>query len=62
VKIINTPIYKTEDSREKNVLTAKIGEDNSLTGISKFSFTGAQYDFNLRKISMTEQEIKESLK
>jgi len=61
-KVVNTPIYKSEDSEEKMRFAAQIAEDNSLSGTFKFAFTGGLYDFQLGKMSMTGEELKNSLK
>lgn len=61
-KVINTPTYSAADSEEQISVSAKISEDNSLSGNFKFGFTGGLYDFNLNKVTMTPQEMKESLK
>lgn len=61
-KIINTPTYKAEDSEEAMHFVATIAEDNSLSGKFKFDFSGGLYDFNLRKVTMTPEQMKEYLK
>ncbi|PZU81203.1 MAG: DUF3857 domain-containing protein [Chryseobacterium sp.] len=61
-KVINTPVYKSEDSEEEMHFSAIVSEDNSLSGISQFAFTGGLYDFQLGKMTMTNEEVKNSLK
>ncbi|MNK83767.1 hypothetical protein D3C87_1035930 [compost metagenome] len=61
-QIINTPSYKAEDSEEKIKISAKISEDNSMLSVSKFSYTGAAYDYSLRLETTTPQEFKDIIK
>ncbi|WP_374443570.1 DUF3857 domain-containing protein [Epilithonimonas sp.] len=61
-KIVNTPVYKAEDSKEELHLKAQISEDASLKGTSQLLYTGGMYDSQLGKVTMSPQEFKESLK
>jgi len=61
-KLVNTPVYKPEDSKEELHLKAQIGEDNTLKGSSQLLYTGGIYDFNLSKVTMSQQEFKDSVK
>ncbi|PWN69227.1 DUF3857 domain-containing protein [Chryseobacterium phosphatilyticum] len=62
IELIDTPIYKAEQNREKQILTIKIGEDNSITGEGHFSYTGSQYDYNLSFTNLNSKERNEALK
>lgn len=61
-KIVNTPVYNSDDSKEQLRIKAQISDDNSLKGDAQLLFMGGIYDFNLSKLTMTPQELKESLK
>ena len=61
-KVVDTPIYTADDSEEEMRFSANISDDNSLSGTFKFGFTGGLYDFQLGKMTMTPEEMKESLK
>ncbi len=61
-KIVNTPVYKSEDSKEQLRFKAQITEDNSVKGTSQLVYTGGMYDSNLSKMTMTPQEFKDALK
>lgn len=61
-KVMNTPTYTADDSEEEMRFSATISDDNSLSGTFKFGFTGGLYDFQLGKMTMTPEELKESLK
>ncbi len=62
IELMDTPVYKTEDSNEKLKLTAKILEDNSLTGNANFNYSGGLYDFMLGMSNDTTDEQKSTLK
>jgi hypothetical protein len=62
VKIINTPSYKPEDSKELLVATVKINPDNSIEVDSKFQFSGSQYDFQLPLTTLNKDEVIDELK
>jgi hypothetical protein len=62
IELINTPVYKPEDSREKIQSIVKILEDNSIKTQSKFNFSGGQYDLNMRLFYYNSTEVKEALK
>ncbi len=61
-KLVNTTVYKSEDSKEELHLKAQITEDNMLKGSSQLLYTGGIYDFNLGKVTMSPQEFKDSVK
>lgn len=62
IKIIDTPVYRPEQSKEK--LTAKIilKEDGGFDSETKMEFTGGQYDQNLRLFSLKNDEVQEAMK
>ncbi len=62
LQIVDTPVYKPEQSMEK--LNAKIllGTDGAISSDARFEFSGGQYDSNLKLTSMKQDEIKETLK
>lgn len=62
VKLINTPSYKPEDSKELLNAVVKINEDSSIEVESKFQFSGAQYDFQLPITTLNKQELLEMVK
>ena len=62
IELINTPIYKPEESKEKLIGKKKIAEDGSISSTANFEFSGGQYDSNLRLFSLKNDELIEALK
>lgn len=62
VKLVNTPSYKPEHSKELINATVKINLDNSIEVDSKFKFSGSQYDFQLPITSLKQDEVIETMK
>ncbi|KPH13030.1 DUF3857 domain-containing protein [Chryseobacterium sp. ERMR1:04] len=62
IELINTPSYSVEQNNEKQVLTVKINEDNSIDVEGVMSFTGSQYDHVFGYISLSPKEKNEVLK
>ncbi|UKB85488.1 DUF3857 domain-containing protein [Chryseobacterium sp. MEBOG06] len=62
IEIINTPAYKAEENREKQVLKINLNEDNSITGEGSFFYTGSQYDYNLGFVNLNPKEKNDALK
>ena len=62
IELIETPDYTAEQSKEKQQLTIKINEDNSILGEGNFSYTGIQYDNNLVLASLSSKERNEAVK
>lgn len=62
IELINTPVYKAEENREKQVLKISLSEDNSITGVGNFSYTGSQYDSNLGLVNLDPKEKNDALK
>lgn len=62
IELMDTPIYKTEDSNEKLKLSAKILEDNSLTGEADFNYSGGLYDYMFSLSNSSTDDQKNTLK
>lgn len=62
IELMNTPVYKTEDSRENLRFSAKINEDLSLTGQAQFKFEGGLYDFTYYYDGLPKEDLKDKLK
>ena len=62
IELINTPIYKPEESKEKLIGKINIAEDGSISSTANFEFSGGQYDSNLRLFSLKNDELIEALK
>ena len=62
IEIIDTPVYKPEESKEKIMAKIKLAEDGSIDSYANFVFTGGQYDMNLKFFAMNNDEIQEALK
>lgn len=62
VKLVNTPSYKPEDSKEVLNSVVKINLDNSIDVESKFQFSGSQYDFQLPVTLLNKDEVIDAMK
>ncbi len=62
IEIIDTPVYKPEESKEKLIAKIKIGEDGSISSDANFEFSGGQYDSNLRLFGLKNDEMIDALK
>ncbi|MDP2452603.1 MULTISPECIES: transglutaminase family protein [unclassified Kaistella] len=62
IKIIDTPTYKPEQSKELLVAKVQLEEDGGITSNANFIFTGGQYDTNLSLFTLKNDEIQEALK
>lgn len=62
IELINTPVYSAEKNKEKQTLKIILNEDNSITGLGQFAFTGNQYDYALRYGSLSPKEKNEAIK
>ncbi|WP_228455337.1 DUF3857 domain-containing protein [Chryseobacterium sp. Tr-659] len=62
IELMNTPVYKAEQNKEKQLLKINLNEDNSITGTGNFSYTGSQYDYNLGFVNLNSKEKNEALK
>lgn len=62
IKIIDTPVYKPEESKELLVAKVQLAEDGTITSDANFQFTGGQYDTNLGLFSLKNDEVQEALK
>lgn len=62
VKLMDTPSYKPEDSKELLNASVKINTDNSIEVESKFQFSGSQYDFQLPITTLNKDEVVDVMK
>lgn len=62
IKIIETPVYPANKSKEVIKSKIKINFDSSIDVISDFEFTGGQYDFNLGLAGLPNDKIEQSLR
>lgn len=62
IEIINTPVYKPEQSKEKMLAKINLQEDGSISSEANFEFSGGQYDSNLRLFSLKNDEVHEAMK
>ncbi|REC46497.1 DUF3857 domain-containing protein [Chryseobacterium pennipullorum] len=62
IELINTPVYKAEQNKEKQVLNINLHEDSSITGTGNFTYTGNQYDDNLKFVNLSSKDKNEALK
>lgn len=62
IELISTPVYKAEQNKEKQTLKISLNQDNSITGVGNFSYTGSQYDYNLRLVNLDPKEKNDALK
>lgn len=62
IELIDTPVYTAEKNKEKQNLTIKLNEDNSISGQGLFEYTGSQYDFSLGYTGLSPKERNEALK
>lgn len=62
IEVLDTPTYSAEQSKEKQILTVHLNEDNSISGKGSFTFTGNQYDYTLGFVSLAPKERNETVK
>lgn len=62
IEIVNTPVYKPEQSKEKITAQITILPDGSMSSEAQFVFSGGQYDNNLRLFSLKKDELNEAMK
>ena len=62
IEVVDTPSYPAEQNKEKQTLKIKLNEDNSITGLGQFAFTGNQYDYSLRYALLSPKEKNEAIK
>lgn len=62
IQLIDTPVYKPEESKEKLLGKIKIAEDGSISSQANFEFSGGQYDFNLGLFTLKNDELIDALK
>lgn len=62
LKIIDTPVYKPEESREVIQAKVEISPDAGMSAAAKFLFTGGQYDYQMSLLGLQSEELKKKLK
>lgn len=62
IDIMQTPSSSAEENKEKQKLYLQLNTDKSITGKGKFSYKGAQYDFNLMYLLLPEKDKTEVMK
>lgn len=62
IQIVDTPVYKPEQSKEKLVARIALLEDGGMNSEATFQFSGGQYDTNLRLFSLKNDELTELMK
>ncbi len=62
IEIINTPVYKPEESKEMMNAFIKLNEDATITSNVNFVYTGGQYDMALYFTSLKNEELKDAIK
>ncbi|GAA5090627.1 hypothetical protein GCM10023210_17010 [Chryseobacterium ginsengisoli] len=62
IDIVQTPSSSAEENKEKQALYIQLNPDKSITGKGKFSYKGAQYDFNLMYLLLPEKDKTDVMK
>lgn len=62
IEIVNTPVYKPEQSKEKITAQINILPDGAMSSEAQFVFSGGQYDNNLRLFSLKKDELNDAMK
>jgi hypothetical protein len=62
IEIIDTPIYKPEESKEEIAARINLNEDASAVSDAEFRFTGGQYDLVLNLLYLKNNELKDIVK
>ena len=62
IDIVQTPSLSAEQNKEKQTLYIQLNSDKSISGKGKFSYSGAQYDFNLMYLLIPEKDKTEFMK
>ncbi|HAO06539.1 MAG TPA: DUF3857 domain-containing protein, partial [Chryseobacterium sp.] len=62
IDIVQTPSLSAEQNKEKQTLYIQLNSDKSINGKGKFSYSGAQYDFNLMYLLIPEKDKTEFMK
>jgi len=58
IEIMQTPVYSSEQNKEKQILNIQLNADKTINGKGKFTYTGNQYDFNLSYSGLDQTEKK----
>ncbi|MFC6269577.1 DUF3857 domain-containing protein [Frigoriflavimonas asaccharolytica] len=62
IELINTPIYQPKDSKEVLKSKVKIQENNGISVVSNFKFSGGQYDLNIPLFYYNAVDLKQAVK
>jgi len=62
IQIIDTPVYKPEESKEIMTAKVKLNEDSGIVSNASFLYTGGQYDYSLRLLGLKNDELKNLMK
>lgn len=62
IELIDTPVYQPEESKETLNAEIQINPDGSINAISKFLYSGGQYDYNLALFGMKDDDLKNYFK
>ena len=62
IELIDTPVYQPEESKEILNAEIQINPDGSINAISKFLYSGGQYDYNLALFGMKDDDLKNYFK
>jgi len=62
IQIIDTPIYKPEESKEMMTAKVKLSEDAGIVSNASFLYTGGQYDYSMRLLGLKSDELKNLIK
>lgn len=62
IEIMQTPVYSSEQNKEKQILNIQLNADKTINGKGKFTYTGNQYDFNLSYSGLDQTEKNNAVK
>ncbi|MGD1318420.1 DUF3857 domain-containing protein [Chryseobacterium sp. 2R14A] len=62
IEIMQTPVYSSEQNKEKQILNIQLNADKTINGKGKFTYTGNQYDFNLSYSGLDQTEKNNTVK
>lgn len=62
IEIMQTPVYSSEQNKEKQILNIQLNPDKTINGKGKFTYTGNQYDFNLSYSGLAQTERNNAVK
>lgn len=61
-ELIKTPVFNAEDNKEIIKTKVILNEDNSIDINSDFFYSNSQYDFNLHKVGLSKEDLKNEVK